>query len=249
MRWIERNLLGIIVTIGVGLFLYALIYFSLSLPPTTVVWLAGRQGGAYYAGAEAYQELARARGFDIRIVETAGAVQALQMLEQGEGDVAFIQGGIAALADPEKVSALASVGYEPLWIFYRKELAATEPLDALDQLRGKRIAIGEADSGTNQLVRLLLQDTGPDEDSATMLELSSAAAAAALQSGEIDAALFVSNDASPTIRELWLDPDLDLLSLRYADALARRSNSGTGRPGRQAGAQADRIRHVHAQCL
>jgi hypothetical protein len=47
MRWIERNLPWIVVVLGVGLFLYALIQFSLSMPPTTVVWLAGRQGGAY----------------------------------------------------------------------------------------------------------------------------------------------------------------------------------------------------------
>ena len=178
MRWIERNLLWIIVALGVGLFLYGLVQFSLSMPPTKIVWLAGRKGGAYYTGAEAYQELARERGFDIQIVETAGAVQALQLLEEGEGDVAFVQGGIAAEADPEKVSALASVAYEPLWIFYRKELAGAAPLDALDQLRGKRIAIGEANSGTNQLAKLLLQDTGLDADNATLLELPSGDAAA-----------------------------------------------------------------------
>jgi uncharacterized protein len=222
MRWIERNLLWIAIAVGAGLFLYGLVQFSLSMPPTKVIWLAGRKGGAYYTGAEAYQKLARERGFDIQIVETAGAVQALQLLEEGKGDVAFVQGGIAAGADPTKVSALASVGYEPLWIFYRKELAAAEPLNALNQLRGRRVAIGEADSGTNQLVDLLLQDAGLDRGNATLLELPSGDAAAALQNGEIDAALFVSNDASPTIRTLLQDPNLELMSLRYADALARR---------------------------
>jgi uncharacterized protein len=222
MRWIERNLLWIIIALGAGLFLYGLVQFLLSMPPTKIVWLAGRKGGAYYRGAEAYQELARERGFDIQIVETAGAVQALQLLEEGKGDVAFVQGGIAAKADPEKVSALASVAYEPLWIFYRKELAGAAPLDALDQLEGKRVAIGEANSGTNELAKLLLEDTGLDASNTALLELPSGDAAAALQSGEIDAALFVSNDASPTVRALLQDPDLDLMSLRYASALVRR---------------------------
>ena len=222
MRWIERNLLWIIIALGAGLFLFGLVQFSLSMPPTKIVWLAGRKGGAYYTGAEVYQKLARARGFDIEIVETAGSVQALQQLEEGKGDVAFVQGGIAADADPQKVSALASVGYEPLWVFFRKALAPAAPLDALDQLRGKRVAIGEANSGTNQLAKLLLEDTGLDATNATLLELASGAAAAALQSGEIDAALFVSNDASPTIQTLLQDPNLELMSLRYADALARR---------------------------
>ena len=222
MRWIERNLLWIIIALGAGLFLFGLVQFSLSMPPTKIVWLAGRKGGAYYTGAEVYQKLARERGFDIEIVETAGAVQALQLLEEGKGDVAFVQGGIAAEADPEKVSALASVAYEPLWIFYRKALETAVPLDALDQLRGKRVAIGEANSGTNQLTELILQDTGLDASNATLLGLPSGDAAAALQGGEIDAALFVSNDASPTIRTLLQDPNLELMSLRYANALARR---------------------------
>ena len=222
MRWIERNLLWIVSGLGAVLLLYGLVQFSLSMPPTKIVWLAGRKGGAYYTGAEVYQKLARERGFDIQIVETAGAVQALQLLEEGKGDVAFVQGGIAADADPQKVSALASVGYEPLWIFYRKALSSTEPLVALDQLRGKRVAIGEANSGTNQLVKLLLQDVGLDGENATLLELPAGDAATALQKGEIDAALFVSNDASSTIRTLLQDPNLELMSLRYADALARR---------------------------
>jgi TRAP transporter TAXI family solute receptor len=222
MRWIERNLLWILFGLGAGLFLSALIWFSLALPPQQIVWLAGRQGGAYYTAAEAYQALAQTRGFDIQIVETAGSVEALEMLENGEGDVALIQGGIAAQANPEKVRALAVVGYEPLWIFYRRALADGEPLDALAQLAGRRVAIGEANSGTNQLVRKLLPQVGLDEGSATLLELPTSEAAAALEAGEIDAALFVSNDASPTIRQLLANPDLDLMSLQYADALARR---------------------------
>jgi TRAP transporter TAXI family solute receptor len=222
MRWIERNLLWIFLVLGAGLFLAALVQLALSMPPASIVWLAGRQGGAYYLGAEEYQRLARTRGFDIEIVETAGSVQALQLLEQGEGDVAFIQGGVAASADPEKVSALASVGYEPLWIFYRQDLAPEEPLESLVQLRGRRIGIGEPGSGTNHLARLLLPDVGLDEQDASLLELTSADAAAALRSGEIDAALFVSNDASATIRELLLDSNLALMSLRDAEALSRR---------------------------
>jgi TRAP-type uncharacterized transport system substrate-binding protein len=222
MRWIEKNLLWILAAIGAGLFLYALIHLALSVPPLQIVWLAGRQGGAYYAAAQAYQALAQTRGFGIEIVETAGSVQALRMLEDGEGDAALIQGGVAVGADPAKVSTLAVVGYEPLWIFYRRELADGEPLDTFAQLQGRRIAIGEADSGTNQLARELLPQTGLEEGSAQLLELPAADAAAALQAGEIDAALFVSNDASPTIRQLLLDPNLDLMSLRYTDALARR---------------------------
>ncbi len=222
MAWLERNIVWIMVGLGVLLLIGAIAQVITSMPPQSFTWLAGRQGGAYYVAAEAYQQLALSRGFDINIVETAGSVQALEMLENGEGDVAFIQGGVAAQGDPEKVTTLATVGYEPLWIFYRRSLAEGQPLDSLDQLAGKRIAIGEANSGTNQLAKLVLEDAGMSDDKATFLELPTSEAVAGLQSGEIDAALIVSNYTAPTIQTLISDPDVELMSLRYADALARR---------------------------
>jgi TRAP transporter TAXI family solute receptor len=192
------------------------------MPPRTITWLAGRPGGAYYMGAEAYKAIAQARGFDINIVATAGSVEALQKLENGEGDVAFIQGGVAAQGDPAKVSTLATVAYEPLWIFYNRAIAGDKPLESFEQLAGKRIAIGEAASGTNQLARLLLADAGIDEQTAQLVEIPASAAVESLQNGEIDAALFVSAYQAESIQTLVADPNLELMSLRYAEALARR---------------------------
>ena len=144
------------------------------------------------------------------------------MLEAGEGDVAFIQGGVAAEGDPTTVSSLATVGYEPVWIFYRRELAPTGPLTSPRELAGLRIAIGETGSGTNPLARLLLEDYGITEEDATLLELPSTDALAALRAGEADAAFFVSNALSPLLRETINDRSLELMSLADAEAITRR---------------------------
>ncbi len=222
MGWIERNIKWILIGLGVVLLVGAVVQFVNSMPPHKFTWLAGRQGGAYYRAAEAFQKQARALGYDIAIVETAGSVEALQRLQNGEGDVAFIQGGVAAQADPEKVSTLATVSYEPLWIFYRKSLAPGAPLHSFEQLAGKRIAIGEPNSGTNQLAKVILQDAGISSDNATLLEIPAAEAVTGLQEGSIDAALLVSGYPAATVQTLSNDPDLELMSLQYADALARR---------------------------
>ncbi len=222
MAWVERNIKWILIGLGVILLIGIVAQLVNSTPPNKFTWLAGRQGGAYYMAAEAFQKQARTLGFDINIVETAGSVEALQKLENGEGDVAFIQGGVAAQANPEKVSTLATVSYEPLWIFYRKALAPGEPLSSFEQLAGKRIAIGEPDSGTNQLAKVVLQDAGITSADATLLEIPTSAAVAGLQNGEIDAALLVSSYPAVTVQTLANDPSLELMSLRYADALARR---------------------------
>lgn len=152
MKTIERRLPLVLTGLGLLLLLMLIAQVILSLPPREITFLTGRQGGAYYLGGELYRDFAARNGFTINLVETPGSVEALRMLEAGEGDVAFIQGGISLDADPEKVSALATVAYEPVWIIYRRALAGDTPLDSLTQLKGLRISIGEPGSGTNCIV-------------------------------------------------------------------------------------------------
>ena len=183
----------------------------------------GREGGAYYLGGQLYQKVAARDGFTLNIVPTAGSVEALRMLEQGQGDVAFIQGGIAAQGDPEKVSALATVGYEPAWIFYRKELAPSTPLDSPLQLKGLRVAIGEPGSGTDQLARLLLEDYGIADENTTLLELPSGEAPLPGSATARSTRRFsVANTVAPILNEYLQEPSLELMSLADANAIARR---------------------------
>ena len=222
MNRIERNLPWILGGLGVILLLGIIAQVVTSLPPHSFTFLTGREGGAYYLGAELYKDVAAHNGFAVNIVPTAGSLDALQMLEEGKGDVAFIQGGIAAQGDPEKVSALATVGYEPVWIFYRRELAPSAPLSSPLQLQGKRIGIGEPGSGTDPLARLLLEDFQITAENTTLLELPSVDALAALDAGTIDAAFLVADTVAPILQEYIADRNLELMSLRDAEALARR---------------------------
>jgi len=198
----------------------AAIFFS--LPPSSFTVLTGREGGAYYAAAQEYQKIAAAKGFSLKIVPTAGSVEAPKMLEEGKGDAAFIQGGIAGQGDPAKVETLTNVFYEPVWIFYRKDLAPGDPLETLPELKGKRIDIGEAGSGTNQLARLMLADAGVDETNTTFVESSSKDALAQLDAGTVDAAFMVAAPAAKTVQAALENRKLELLSLRRAEAFARR---------------------------
>lgn len=222
MKTIERRLPLILIGLGILLLLGVIAQVITSLPPRHFVFLTGREGGAYYAAAQRYQALAARNGFTIDLVQTAGSVEALRRLEAGDGDVAFVQGGIAAQGDPDLVSALAAVAYEPVWIFYRRELAPDAPLATLQSLRGRRIGIGERDSGTNQLARLLLADFQVTEPETTFVELPLADAKEALASGQLDAIIVVSNFIAPTIQELVADRRFELMSLAQAEALVRR---------------------------
>lgn len=222
MNFLRRYLLWILTGLGVLLLVAAAVSVARSLPPNHFTILTGREGGAYYNAALAYQKIAKEFDFDLQIVPTAGSVETLKMLEEGKGDIGFVQGGIGLEGDATKLNTLASVFYEPLWILYRKELAPADPLDTLNELQGKRIGIGEVGSGTNVLARLLLTDTGMTAENTTLLELNSNDAATQLRSGAIDAAFFVVAPSSQLIQDLLADPKLELMGLRHADAYARR---------------------------
>ena len=219
---IEKNLPLILVGLGIVVLAGLIAQLILSLPSQSFTMLTGREGGAYYAGAQMYQRIATAKGFGIKIVPTAGSVEALRMLEEGKGDVAFIQGGVAAQGNPDILSSLATVGFEPVWIFYRKQLAPDAAFDTLLPLHGLRIGIGEAGSGTNQLARLLLQDVGIDDNNSTLVELSTTDTIDAIAQDDLDAAIVVANVESSSLKTLLANRDLDLLSLRQANAFVRR---------------------------
>ena len=146
-----------LLAIAAALLLLALLVFTIvdSLPPRRFTIVTGREEGAYYQVALRYQQIAAERGFQIDIRPTSGSVETLELLKTGEADIGFVQGGIALDADPTELSTMASLFYEPLWGFYNPDSFTRPPADA-GQLMGKRIAIGEPGSGTNQLVRELV---------------------------------------------------------------------------------------------
>lgn len=202
----------------VGIVLLAIYVIVDSMPPRRFTILTGREGGGYYRAAEEYQKIAAEKGFTLDIRPTSGSVEALKLLEAGEAGIGFIQGGIAADADPAVLSTLASVFYEPVWVFYNKSLATDETLEHLHQLEGLRVGVGEAGSGANRLIMQLLGENSLTPDNTTLVEMPSWDAAAALQDGSLDAALFVVAPSSQIVQDLIRDPNLELMSVARADA-------------------------------
>lgn len=190
-----------------------------SLPPRRFTLLTGREDGAYYQAALKYQAIARERGFEIDIQPTAGSVETLAMLKNGEAAIGFVQGGVAATSDSTGLYSLASLFFEPVWVFYNPD-AFDRPLTSLLQLEGKTAAIGEVGSGANLLSRELLGANHMADSSLTIVELSAADAAAGLRDGSVDAAFFVAGPTSTLIRDLLADKDLVLMNFTNAAGYA-----------------------------
>lgn len=208
----------LLVLVGIG---FAIAIAKLEPPaPRSLAIAAGSPGGAYHAYAERYREILARDGFDLQVVETAGSAENLQLLAAGDVSLALLQGGtrLGAAGDAApsgailsgELEALASLFFEPVWVFHR----ADKPLELLSDMAGWRLAIGAPGSGTRALAMRLLADNGIDEATAELLPLASIEAAAALEEGSVDAAIFVASTDAEYVRHLVGRQDVALLSIR-----------------------------------
>jgi len=182
-------------------------------PPKSFSIATGRSDGAYYRFAKEYQKLLKKEGIDLKIVTTAGSVEALKLLDKGEVDVAFVQGGTAENYKNDKhLSSLASIFYEPLWIFYKKDIKPNYLYD----LKGKTISIGEEGSGTKALSSMLLKVNDITSKNTHIRYLSTKDAIESLKKGSIDALFMVVSPKSPNIKKLLLQQNIELFSFKRA---------------------------------
>ena len=244
----DRVRLALLVAALVAALVWVSAQFVEPGPPRHIVLASGPASGIYNQYALRYKEILAREGVAVDVRMTRGAADNLGLLLDPKSgvDVAFMQGGVASFPAADGLVMLASLYYEPLWIFYRN----TEPLTRMNELHGKRIAIGTVGSGTRALVAQLFaangltNASGVGRDNTDIVALGGDDALRALKAGEIDAALFVGGADTPTIQQALRDPLLKLMSLRRADAYARRfpfltkltlpywnNRSGDQRPG------------------
>jgi TRAP transporter TAXI family solute receptor len=179
-----------------------------------------RGGGVYHRYAMRYKELLAREGVTVEERITAGADENLKlMLDPKSGvDVAFMQGGVASNPEDSNLKMLASLYYEPLWIFY----PVTEAISKIPELRGKRIAVGPPGSGTRKLAEVVMSLNGIAPDNTTFRPISGKDALQALAKGDLDAAVFVGGAESAAIHDALWNADLKLLSIIRADAYVLR---------------------------
>jgi TRAP transporter TAXI family solute receptor len=186
-------------------------------PSGTLRIATAGKDGAYAAAAERYKAILARDGVDLEIVYTAGAIENLKLLSDPDStiDLAFVQGGTGQPETSPDLVSLASVFFEPLWVFVRSERVPRSLLE----LAGKRVAIGQEGSGTRALALELLGSSGVFERAATQIsDLGGSEAVQALLKGEIDAAFFVTARPTPLLSPLLGARGIRILNLEYAEA-------------------------------
>ena len=207
------GLLAVVVLVG-----FLITYQYVGAPPPKVVRIAtGANNGAYYTFAQEYARLLASDGITLEVVPTAGSVENLELLKSGEVSLALIQGGSATRDDKESLQSLGSLFLEPVWIFVRRQSAVKRFLE----LKGKRVSVGIAGSGTHLLATQLLSAAGITETNTQLIREETTQAIDSLSNGKIDAAFFVASPEAPIIRKLFAAPAIELLNFDRAAAYGR----------------------------
>ena len=228
-RLLGSLLLGVVVAAIVAV----MAVFLLGRPPKTFSMAAGPGGGMYQRFAADLKAELQGRGFQLEVIETDGSIENAQLVRDDEADIALVQSGTEILTEVGDATALAEVFYEPLFIFAQGDLPI---VDGVPSLRGARINIGPAGSGTNALAQGLITLAGIP---AILTTNETADSVDMLREGTIDAAVFVvapftcqfCSDESDALTAQDLPPTQISVAIGPFLALQARIGSGARRIG------------------
>ena len=188
-------------------------------PPKRLVLSTGTEEGAYHAFGLRYRDALAREGITVELRPSSGSVENMSRLRDPDGDVdvAFVQSGHDRADEDSGLVGLGSIYYEPVWVFYRGE----NIVDKLAQLKGKRLAVGAAGSGTRQLAARLLEINEAVGPPTQLVPLGGLNAALALKRGEVDAVFLVGPAEIPAVRILLFEKNVRLMSFVRAPAYTR----------------------------
>ena len=158
---------------------------------------------------------------------TGASVANINLLQQGKVDLAFVQNDIAyyAVNGVEMFKDKKVAGLKGIATLYPETVQivtiAKSGITSIDQLKGKRVAVGAAGSGTEANARQILGAYGITYDDIKVQYLSFGEASDALKDGNIDVAFVTAGHPTAAVQDIATQQELVLLPVAAdkADAL------------------------------
>ena len=195
-------------------------WFVQNTIPRRIVLATGPVDGLHHELAQRYQAILARNGVTVVERVTSGAEENARLLRDPESgvDVAFMLGGVVPPPEQAGIQMIASLYFEPLWVFYRGDAELAQ----LDDLRYKRIAIGAPGQGVRAFVEPLLAANNITGFNSELVPIGNVEALRALQAGRVDAICLLGAVTSPAVFQALHDTGLKLMSHQRAEAYERR---------------------------
>lgn len=177
---------------------------------------SGNKSGLYdkFAGSFAEQFNKANDNAKILIKNTEGTSANIRLIEEGFLNIAIVQADILKdyLIHSRKRHAIAAVAglyTESIQIV----VAAESDIKSVEDLTGKKVAVGEQESGVLRNAEIILKAYGIPFSKIEAKNLSFRESTKALQSGEIDAFFCTAGTPTPSIKKLATSKKIRILSL------------------------------------
>ena len=189
---------------------------------------AGGTAGVYYPLGGAMAEIFNQHvpGVNASVQATGASVANVNLLAQGQAELGLIQNDIAFYAASgtemfkgrkvENLRGIATLYPEVIQLVATRESG----IRSVEDLRGKRVAVGDIGSGTEANARQILEAAGLTYRDLAARYLSFAEAAANLRDGHIDAAFVTAGIPTAAIQDVAVQKDVVVVPIPAA--LARR---------------------------
>ncbi|MEX2388228.1 MAG: TAXI family TRAP transporter solute-binding subunit [Phycisphaeraceae bacterium] len=183
------------------------------------VLVSGGQTGVYYPTASAIASVTRRADGNIRLDNrpSGGSVNNARMIASGEAQFALMQNDIAAYAREGRYmfgEPMPNIlGVAALYPEHVQIVALADAgIQSVEDLRGKRVAIGAIGSGTEANAGQILEAAGLSVDDLARAErLSASESSDYLQDGRVDAAFFTFGVGTSSIQELARLADINFV--------------------------------------
>ncbi len=197
------------------------LWFAKPAPPKSVLMGTGSKGGSYEFITAEYVKFFAKNGVKLELTETPGAEENIARLANPKDPLqaAFVQGGLVTSENSKDLLSLGSIGFEPVWFFYRNDkfnLKGLQTKEFLDQ----PMAIGEIGSGTHRQALHILELNGYPMSS-NFKALPSDEGVQAFIKGEVSSIFIVDGIESANVRLLLKQPNISIANFDRAAAYTR----------------------------
>ena len=201
---------------------------------TKLTYATGGTSGTYYGFSGVIANVLNEKLKDTLSlnVESTGASKAnIQLIATGDADIAIVQNdvmyyaytGTDLFADGDPITGFSAVcSCYPEYV----QILAKKDITSIEDLRGKRVSVGDAGSGTEFNAKQILAAYGISFDDIVVSNQSFADSADALKVGSIDAAFVVAGYPTTAVTELATNFDFNLLPIDQAHADALQADYG-----------------------
>ncbi|MCI3921239.1 TAXI family TRAP transporter solute-binding subunit [Paenibacillus sp. TRM 82003] len=178
--------------------------------PSSLSIATGGTSGTYYPLGGGMAQIFTDNVINTTAESTGASVENMQLLKDGDVDLAFVQGDIADYASKgtlmfadsgavENLQAIASLYNETIQIV----VPGNSDIDGVEDLAGKRVSIGAPGSGTEANAQQILEIHGMTEDDLGQVQrLSFGDSTSYIQDGTLDAAFVTAGTPTSAVTEL-----------------------------------------------